>query len=298
MDQRHFASLFRDARRQYDAGVNIIETITRHHPHLRGQAIAISYSLQSGSYTERSCLQAEVDYRKEVHEILRHYSESLNLRTFADFGAGEGTLWIDYVAEPEKIVFLDISYNRLRWCRRNLDSTLRARTKLYVKATLQNPPLSTAAVDSVITAHAIEPNSSADAETIIGNVARVATKAAILFEPDYTTAPANMRKHMERHGYARNIFPALERLPGWRVLDKFLMKSCRNPNNRPTCIVLERIHEIPRSHCLFRSPVDESPLTAHENCYIDSIGCFAFPVIGSILCCSADDATFIGSEIP
>lgn len=288
------ASHFRLAAQAYAEGRNVVELLTREHGVDRSVAIEIAYALQSGSYTDYARTETARLTRREGHAILGKVIRETRSRTVLDCGAGEGTRWLDFDHPLDRLALLDASWHRLVYARRNLQDVPAIAAAEFIKANMLRLPYAPGSFDLVFTSHAIEPNTDHDAELIIASLFRTARKAVVLFEPNYRDAPPRMRERMDRHGYARNIWDVACGQPGFTCVASGDFEVSPNPDNRTSYLAFTRDDPLPaRDECLV-SPTTGTALRPIDGAFADNDGCFAYPVIGEIMCLTEEDGIFIG----
>lgn len=298
VDKKLFSELFQHAKNCQIDGRNIIEALREMEPDCRREAIEISYSLQSGSYTEFSSNDISRQVRGEILDIVWSHLNMEGCNNLLDCGIGEGTKWLDSTGSLDAFYGFDASFHRMLYCKENLAELVGLGKKYFIKANMMAIPFTNESVDAVVTMHAIEPNSDEDAKAIIGQIFGIARKLVIMFEPDYRSASAAMRKRMERHAYARNIWDESDQQPGFRLLAEGRLDTVVTPHNETSYRVFKR-KEVPgpppkTPYC---SPINGRPLSVGSDCLIDDAQCFCFPRLAGLYCLAPEDAIFVGTRV-
>jgi len=296
-DKALFGKLFAEGSALYAAGENVVEGLSRAYPGKRAAAIEIAYSLQSGSYTAFAGDPAAIASRREGHAIVEPLLARHGIRTALDCGAGEGTRWFDFGHRLDHIYALDASFHRMSICRRNLEGQPFAAAVTAIKGNMLALPFVPQSVDAVFSCHAVEPNTDADAATIIEQMFTIARRLVVMLEPDYRAAGPEMRARMERHGYARNIWAESEAQPGFDLLAEGTLENSVNPLNATSYRVFARREPVADEPTdVLASPLDKSPLRSSGDVMLDAAACFGFPVIAGIVCLAREDAIFLGCD--
>ena len=178
---------------------------------------------------------------------------------------------------PQWPLAFDISMSRLLHARAYLHG--KAQDVELFAAALESIPLADAAIDVVVTFHAVEPNHGRE-EIILRELLRVTARSLVLVEPSWEFASPEMRKRMERHGYVRGLPEMIQRL-GYRMARHERWELDSNPFNPAALIVITkdgRATEKPQ----FVSPISRKPLVRRD----DSLFCLgdghAFPILSGI----------------
>ena len=288
------ARLYAIARETLERGDNIVERLTRGEGADRRVAIEIAYALQSGTYTAYAGTGTAIATRREGHAILERVVAEHGIRTMLDCGAGEGTRWLDFAQALDHLVLLDASWHRLRHARDNLAKVPAVAQASYVKADMLNLPFAPLSFDGVFTSHAVEPNTDEDSERIIESLFATARCAVVMFEPDYRDAHPEMRRRMETHGYARNIWDAAHAQEGFDCVAEGTFEVSPNPDNRTSYMAFVRRDPPPPAPARYVAPASGTPLAEFEGHFVDADGCFGYPVIGGIACLAEEDGVFLG----
>jgi hypothetical protein len=175
----------------------------------------------------------------------------------------------------------------LLYARRNLVSSSYKNAELFV-GDIENVALSDAAVDVVVTMHAVEPNHGRE-EPILKELLRVAGRALVMVEPSWELGSAATRARIERHRYVRGLPDILARLgyPAQRV-EKW--GADINPENEAALIVVDKGAQAPRSTGQFVSPISRRPLARRADCWFCGGDGHAFPIIAGIPCLTIECA--------
>jgi hypothetical protein len=104
------------------------------------------------------------------------------------------------------------------------------------KAELSSIPLADASVDVVTTNHALEPNGGREREILL-ELARVARRKLVLFEPCFEIADDDARARMTEHGYIRGLADHARAI-GATVESVTALETVDNPLNPTACFVI------------------------------------------------------------
>jgi hypothetical protein len=290
--------LFRIARDVYESGQNVVNHLVTIEATDRRTAIEIAYALQSGTYTDYATTDVAAQTRREGHALLGPALQKTDCRTLLDCGAGEGTRWLDFDYAIDQLTLLDVSWSRLSYASANLAKVPSVKAVTLVKADMLAPPFAPASFDAVFTSHAVEPNTDEAASRIIEQLFALARRLVVMFEPNYRDAEPAMRARMERHGYAKNIWDAAHRQPGWTCIREGAFKVSPNPDNKTSYMVFARDNPLDSLNCIWTAPMTGRSLRETGDGFVDEDGCFAYPRIGGIACLAEEDGVFIGAAPP
>jgi 2-polyprenyl-3-methyl-5-hydroxy-6-metoxy-1,4-benzoquinol methylase len=299
IEKNTLAEMFLDGREAYAAGKNIVQTLLAKYPDNKLQAIEISYSLQSGTYTSQASTDLYRSYRREVSGIIRPQLRDQACASVLDCGVGEGTSWLDFEGNVASFYGLDASFSRLKYCQANLASNTALGRMTLVKGNMTSIPFSPESIDVVITMHAIEPNNDPDAEEILLQLFEISRKLVILFEPDYRSATPEMRARMEQHDFAKTTWDTVDRMTSHKTIGEGKLTSNLNPLNQTSYRILQRKTAIQKDtgKGVLCSPVNGSPLSPNGNALTDADNCFAFPILSEIICLAPEDGIFVGDSL-
>lgn len=210
-----------EIRRLYRDGTNIVDHLkaTLGAKYNTEQIVETSYDLQAGSYIDyvRKHAALESQYQSQLSTFLREVLTPGD--SIVDVGTGEMTTLAPVAAacyaEVGAAYAIDISLSRLIVGRNYLREQLSAELSRKIQplaATLFRLPFASDSIDVVWTSHALEPNGGRELEAI-SELARVARKYLVLFEPSYERNTEQGRQRMERLGYIKNIEGVVASLP-------------------------------------------------------------------------------------
>lgn len=288
--------LFTKAREIMARGENVIEGLTQEEDAPRTAAIEIAYALQSGSYTEYSKTEMAALTRREGHAILEPLLKEYGCETLLDCGAGEGTRWLDFGAALNELTLLDASWARLKFAPAILAQVPSVESFDLIKGNMMALPFAPGSFDAVFTSHAVEPNTNENAENIVRNLFNMARKLVVLFEPNYRDAHPEMRKRMDRHGYAQNTWDVAEAQAEFSIVAQGSFEFSPNPDNRTSFIALCRNEPLPNTGTRMRAPGSEIDLYDTPDGYRCVDGSFAYPRIDGVACLAEEDGIFLGAS--
>jgi SAM-dependent methyltransferase len=278
---------------QFRQGRNITELLRLQQGTSTNSATSIlyAYDLQAGSYSELMNDARHAGHKAEVGKRLAAILDALAPGSILDAGIGEATTTVSILNamryKPARLFGLDLSLSRLLYARRNLVSSSYENAELFV-GDIGNVALSDAAVDVVVTMHAVEPNHGRE-EPILKELLRVAGRALVMVEPSWELGSAATRARIERHRYVRGLPDILARLgyPAQRV-EKW--GADINPENEAALIVVDKGAQAPRSTGQFVSPISRRPLARRADCWFCGGDGHAFPIIAGIPCLTIECA--------
>lgn len=195
-------------------------------------ASEISYAVQTGTYEKIT-----MDNFKNFQHIANKRAELLNAYmtdecTLLDCGCGElTTLSLETIhLKPCKIYAFDISLNRILhgvgFYKKHGSSSIKFHPFC---ADMGNIPLPDSCIDVVKTVHSIEPNGGNETQ-IIKELFRVSKKYVILFEPCYEEETPKFKKHMDSHGYAKNLREEIVK-NGGTIMEDFVFHNNYEDNS-------------------------------------------------------------------
>jgi uncharacterized protein YbaR (Trm112 family) len=279
-----------EIRRLYRDGVNIMTHLKRSlgTRYNTDELVEISYDMQAGSYVrfvEANPARA-VAYQNEVATVLGGVIETGD--SVIDVGTGEMTTLAPVAAlcyaDVSMGYAVDISLSRLAVGRKYLRGTLHesvSRRIQPVVATMFKLPLADGGVDVVWTSHALEPNGGRELEAI-AELARVARKYLVLFEPSYERNSPEGRQRMEQLGYVRNLEGVLAEVPGLELVDVIKMVRTENELNPTYAHVIRKTSGERAADSLLRCPVTHGALVQRAGYLYSAKALLAYPVIEGI----------------
>ena len=233
------------ARQIYKRGDNVSEYLRRQFNEKNNTPyiIEIVYDLQAGTYIKFANSNAKKLklYIKEISKILNYYVP--NNGSLLDVGTGELTILTHLLNSlektPSKVIAFDLSWSRLIKGKKYISKNLKnKKTKLDIFcANIENIPLYSKCVDTIISNHALEPNGK-NLPYLLKELFRVAKKKIILFEPAYELADHKGKKRMNKLGYIKNISLNIKKL-GAKLIDYVPIKNTFNHHNPTVCYVIE-----------------------------------------------------------
>ena len=130
--------------------------------------------------------------------------------------------------------------------------------------------------------HAIEPNFRQT--EALAELYRVCARWLVLFEPSYELGSEATRKHIEEHGYCRNLAGAAREL-GLDVVEHRLLDFTHTSNNQTGVLVIRKPATESRTPPVqFGCPVCRSPLTSLRGHFFCPECLLVFPVLDGIPC--------------
>lgn len=208
--------------------------------------IELAYDLQAGSYirfAEENKIRLDA-VTAEMRKLASGYIAKGD--SLLDCGAGELTTLSFFLRGIERVSSIhafDISHSRVRlgkdFANKHMSQEHLDNLHLFV-AEIGNIPMADRSIDVVMTSHALEPNHGRE-EDLISELARIASKYVILFEPSYEHNNDRGRARMEELGYVRDLPGVIKRL-GLSLVSESLLSSPLNPQN-PTCCYVIKIED-------------------------------------------------------
>jgi SAM-dependent methyltransferase len=151
---------FAEARALYAAGENVTQGLKQRYPDPAGwtDVIRVAYDLQSGTYVQQLGDPAVAEKKAAIAGRILSFLDGLALGSALEAGCGEATTLVGLMqGRPDlRWAGFDLSLSRLVWARGLLAERGCAAT--LFAADLAQIPLRDAAVDLVVTVHALEPN--------------------------------------------------------------------------------------------------------------------------------------------
>lgn len=266
-----------------------------------------SYDLQAGSYIQAlqdpghsACMQG---YTSEVARLLTSLGPA---RTILEAGVGEATTLGNVarkLGQSEATYHgFDLSWSRIAFARRWLQDSGMPPISLYVASLLQMP-YANDSIDIVYTSHSVEPNGGQE-EMILRELYRVTRRYLVLLEPDYDLAGEEARRHMDAHGYCRNL-PGVALGLGYRVIEHKLFPCTTNPLNPTALTVIEKHVTTPAPPDPLVCPRFKTPLRKAAGMFFSPEALTVYPVVGGIPCLRPENSIiashylqFCGEESP
>ncbi len=279
-----------DLREAYSEGQNVLQL-------LRSQSsagsnafssIQLAYDLQAGSYTRASTTPEGAEFRNEFGQRLAAVLPRVPHRSVLDAGTGEGTSIIPFLncfeSVPTVYAF-DASVSRIMWAQRNFSHAAMP-AHLFVADTLEIP-LPSDSVDLVVSIHSMEPNGGREQE-LLSELLRVARLHVVLVEPSPEFATTQQHARMLSHGYATEIWSAVQ-TSGAEVLLHEPWPLNTNPDNPAAVTILdaksrsERMPPEARSNSSdalrYVSPRNQGPLIEIDAGYYSPSEGLVFPSV-------------------
>ena len=258
----------------------------------KSTSIEIAYELQAGEYTN-NFNESQLKRNLEIHKIINKYVSSPEVNSVAVLGVGEAKNWIGYEGKIEQFYGLELSYSRLRYARDNLLKLSGITTINLLKGDATQKVFQKNAVDLSITLHAIEPNGNDQGTLMLENAIECSSKYVLLFEPDFSTAPKEMKERMLMHDYVQNIDENLSRMDSVILKERFIMDIQETDNNLTTCWVIEKKIKNDANN-KFVCPFSGCQLKEYPNFMYSPETGLAYPRVGNFRCINKTDAIFIG----
>jgi hypothetical protein len=258
----------------------------------KSTSIELAYELQAGEYT-RNFNELALKRNIEIHKIINKYVSLPEVQSVAVLGVGEGKNWIGYEGKIEKLFGLELSYSRLRYAHDNLSKLSGITSFNLFKGDATQKVFQKNAVDLSITLHSIEPNGNTQGTLMLENAIECSSKYVLLFEPDFSTAPQEMKERMLKHDYVQNIDENLSRMDSVIVKERFIMDVQETDNNLTTCWIIEKKTKTDANN-KFVCPVSGCQLKEYPNFMYSPETGLAYPWLGNFRCINKTDAIFIG----
>ena len=248
------------------------------------EAVLVAYDLQSGSYRralENPGQRARFDaYTGAMAAVL----DTLDFDSLLDAGTGEATTLCALLSllrrRPARAAGFDLAWSRVAHGREHARGFPGAAPDLFT-GDIFHIPVADAAFDCVFTSHALEPNYGREREAL-AELARVARRWIVLFEPSYELGDDDTRRHIEEFRYVRAL-PDAARAAGLEVAHHALLSACISPRNQTAALVLRKPGTpapapAPWLGCpLCHAPL--APLKSHLFCAGDGL---VFPILDGI----------------
>lgn len=235
------------------------------HGFSKHRAMEISYGVQTGSYEKATLENIEKFLQlaeKRANLINKYISPGCSI---LDCGCGELTtlaLESRHIKEECDMYAFDISLNRIlhgvHFYQRHGSSAVNLHPFC---ADMSNIPLPDSCVDIVKTVHALEPNGGNETQ-LLKELFRVSKKYIILFEPCFEEELPEFKKHMNFHGYVKNLKEEIKGLGG-TLLEDFIFHDNHehHPVGKPA----------PNTHCFVVQVTKEESHTPDFICPISSV---------------------------
>ncbi len=284
-----------DLRREYAAGRNLMELMRRSREMQTNDETAIlySYDLQAGSYVADLKNPAMSELKKKTGAKLAQLFTELGADVVCEAGVGEATTLAEVVgAAPASMHFLgfDISLSRLLFARTHLGIRGAKGVTLFTGA-LGSIPLPDDSVDLVYTFHSIEPNGGRERE-VLTELLRVTKHHLVLVEPSNELGSERTQRHIEQHGYVKNVRATLEAM-GCDVLRFERWELDSDDANEAALTVVQkkaRPRDVKNELPSLASPLCHKALRRVDDCmYSDDDG-MAFPIVAGIPCLLTQNA--------
>jgi uncharacterized protein YbaR (Trm112 family) len=291
----------RELQELYERNVNVMGLFRERAgiKHNTSEAILTSYDLQSGSYVAALAKpehQARVDgYSAAIARVLG----GLEFDSLLEAGVGEATTLCHMLAKlprvPARISGFDIAWSRSAVGRQFAQAFGGPQPELFTGDLFQIPAVDNA-FGLVYTSHAIEPNFGREAEALT-ELYRVSARWLVLFEPSYELGGAETRKHIEEHGYCRNLAGVAREL-GFEVLEHRLLDFTHTAHNQTGVLVIRKpAPASPAVSAGFGCPTCHSPLSPIRGQFFCPECLRVFPVLEGIPCLLASNG-ILASKFP
>ena len=280
------------ATKAFSEGKNIVETLMKSGAS-KSDSIELAYELQAGDYT-RNFNKFNLLRNKEIHAIINKHINLPGIDCIGVFGIGEAKNWIGFDGKIQNLYGVELSHSRLRYAYQNLIKLQGINSFKLIKGDASENIFSENSFDISITLHSIEPNGNEQGSIILKNVINSSAKYILLFEPDFATAHAEMRKRMLKHDYVRNISDLLLKMDYINIIDKYVMEIQENKDNLTTCWIIKKKQkkntEVGKMVC----PFTKGRLIDYPDLLYSPNAGLAYPKISNFIFLNKYDAIFIG----
>jgi uncharacterized protein YbaR (Trm112 family) len=279
-------------QKMYGKGVNIMEFLRQEMKSgiNTPDIIKIGYDLQAGSYVQNELEHPEWEdvFAVEFAKVINSLPEC---QSILEFGVGEGTKLFNVLTRlnkvPPQVYGFDISFSRLR-CGVNFLKNNNTKATLFL-SNLFNASLQDNSVDIVYTSHSLEPNGGKEKEAL-AELYRVTRRYLVLFEPIYEMANEAAKRHIEKHGYVRNLHATALEL-GYKVIEyRSIFESNMTTPNNTGVIIIEKKAEGQAPANPLACPVTKAPVQMVRNNYFCKESLLVYPVIDEIPCLLPENA--------
>jgi uncharacterized protein YbaR (Trm112 family) len=135
------------------------------------------------------------------------------------------------------VLGFDLSWSRIAFANRYASQFPAIHPRLFT-GDLFSVPLPDSSVDIVFTAHSLEPNHGREKQAL-EELYRITRTWLVLCEPSYELGSEATRKHIEKHGYVRNL-PGLARELGYRITEHRLLDATWVPYNQTGLLIIAK----------------------------------------------------------
>lgn len=179
----------------------------------------------------------------------------------------------------------DISYSRIKYARCFLNEVNISTAELYV-GDLFYAPFEESSIDVVYSSHTLEPNGGREKEAL-QELYRITRNYLVLFEPIYELANDRAKKHMDKHGYVKNLYSYAIEL-GYNVIEyKLIFSDNPNSQNNTGVIIIEKPADASvseKTNIKPACPVTKRSLDSISDSYYCRESMLLYPVIDGIPC--------------
>lgn len=282
----------RQLRELYQKGTNIISWFRTNDPERlsSGEAIRISYDLQSGSYVEALRSKDHAASLARYAERIAQVLDGLPGDSLLEAGVGEATTLRAVLSASKsgwKAAGFDASWSRVSVARSHT-AGMSVAPFLFTGDLFQIPAIDSS-FDVVFTSHAVEPNGGREAEAL-AELARVSRRWLVLCEPAYELGGDATKKRIIEHGYCRNLAGhAID--AGLRIVEHRLLDLDWVAHNQTGLLVLEKTEQqIASTPDFLACPVCRTRLLFLRDSYYCRECLSAYPVLDGIPCLLRDNA--------
>jgi uncharacterized protein YbaR (Trm112 family) len=132
--------------------------------------------------------------------------------------------------------------------------------------------------------HSLEPNGGKEIEAL-KELYRITKNYLILYEPMYEFGTKKVKKHIDDHGYVKNLYKYCKKLNYNVIRYSFLYNSLHSNNNSGIIIIKKNnIKNKKLKKINFVCPLTKQKLIKRKNYYYEKIFGLAYPVIENIPC--------------
>jgi hypothetical protein len=155
-----------------------------------------------------------------------------------------------------------------------------------------HPPFGDQSFDLVITSHCLE-HIPFGYKAAVDEIARVARRHVVLFEPVWETSDWAQKLRMYAQGYVSGLLPYASSEENFTLAPAVVL-DVGSPFNRTTRLHLNRTQPKPSGDTVLVCPTCHGPLLVTETARTCGACHLLFPVVQGVPIMDADDAYFVG----